>query len=86
MVTILAIYSACSTDFETTYNFTIIEFLKKRKGSQLVVVHSGVRGRWIFEFEASLLYSVSSSAARAIQRNSVLGSRGTRKERKKKTA
>jgi hypothetical protein len=32
----------------------------------------GGRGRWISEFEASLLYRVSSRTARAIQRNSVL--------------
>jgi hypothetical protein len=31
----------------------------------------GGRGRQIFEFEASLVYKVSSRAARAIQRNSV---------------
>jgi hypothetical protein len=30
------------------------------------------RGRWISEFEASLVYKVSSSTARAIQRNLVL--------------
>jgi hypothetical protein len=30
------------------------------------------RGRWISEFEASLVYSVSSRTARATQRNSVL--------------
>jgi hypothetical protein len=31
----------------------------------------GGRGRWIFEFEASLIYRVSSRTARAIQRNPV---------------
>jgi hypothetical protein len=31
----------------------------------------GGRGRWISEFEASLVYRVSSKAARAIQRNPV---------------
>jgi hypothetical protein len=34
--------------------------------------HLGGRGRWISEFEASLVYSVSSRTARAIQRNPVL--------------
>jgi hypothetical protein len=34
--------------------------------------HSGGRGRWISEFEASLVYKVSSGTARAIQRNPVL--------------
>jgi hypothetical protein len=32
----------------------------------------GGRGRWISEFEASLLYRVSSRTARATQRNPVL--------------
>jgi hypothetical protein len=32
----------------------------------------GGRGRWISEFEASLVYKVSSRRARAIQRNPVL--------------
>ena len=31
----------------------------------------GDRGRWISEFEASLVYKVSSRTARAIQRNPV---------------
>jgi hypothetical protein len=35
------------------------------------IVHSGGRGRWISEFEASLVYKVSSRTARAIQRNPV---------------
>jgi hypothetical protein len=33
--------------------------------------HSGGRGRQIFEFEASLVYKVSSKTARATQRNPV---------------
>jgi hypothetical protein len=32
----------------------------------------GGRGRWISEFEASLVYKVSSRTVRAIQRNPVL--------------
>jgi hypothetical protein len=39
----------------------------------------GGRGRWISEFEASLVYKVSSRTARAIQRNPV-----SKKEKKKK--
>jgi hypothetical protein len=39
----------------------------------------GGRNRWISEFEASLVYKVSSRTARAIQRNPVL----KKKERKK---
>jgi hypothetical protein len=35
------------------------------------MVHSGGRGRQIFEFEASLVSKVSSRTARAIQRNPV---------------
>jgi hypothetical protein len=41
--------------------------------------HSGGRGRWISEFEASLVYKVSSRTARAIQRNPV-----SKKQKKKK--
>jgi hypothetical protein len=41
----------------------------------------GDRGRWISEFEASLVYRVSSRTARAIQRNPVSGKK--RKKRKK---
>jgi hypothetical protein len=39
----------------------------------------GDRGRWIFEFKASLVYRVSSRAARATPRNPV-----SKKQRKKK--
>jgi hypothetical protein len=40
----------------------------------------GDRGKWISEFEASLVYRVSSRTARATQRNSVL-----KKQNKTKT-
>jgi hypothetical protein len=40
----------------------------------------GGRGRWISEFEASLVYKVSSRTARAIQRNPV-----SKKQNKKQT-
>jgi hypothetical protein len=40
-------------------------------GACLKSQHSGGRGRWISEFEASLVYKVSSRTARAIQRNPV---------------
>jgi hypothetical protein len=33
--------------------------------------HSGGRGRWISEFQVSLVYRVSSRTARATQRNPV---------------
>jgi hypothetical protein len=50
------------------------------------------RGRWISEFEASLVYRVSSRTARATQRNPVLKKNkqdkakkeGRKRERKKK--
>jgi hypothetical protein len=42
----------------------------------------GGRGRQISEFEASLVYKVSSRTARAIQRNPV--SKNTKKKKKKK--
>jgi hypothetical protein len=41
----------------------------------------GGRGRWISEFEASLVYTVSSRTARDIQRNPVSENK---KEKKKK--
>jgi hypothetical protein len=40
-------------------------------GACLESQHLGGRGRWISEFEASLVYRVSSRTARAIQRNPV---------------
>jgi hypothetical protein len=47
--------------------------------------HLGGRGRWISEFEASLVYRVSSRTARAIQRNPVLeNKKQTNKQTKKK--
>jgi hypothetical protein len=45
-----------------------------RRGDQ-----KGDRGRWISEFEASLVYKVSSRTARATQRNPV-----SKKKKKKK--
>jgi hypothetical protein len=42
-----------------------------RGGARLYSQHSEGRGRWISEFEASLVYRVSSRKARAIQRNPV---------------
>jgi hypothetical protein len=45
----------------------------------------GSRGRWISEFEASLVYRVSSRTARATQRNPVLKNKNkTKKEKKRK--
>jgi hypothetical protein len=42
------------------------------------------RGRWISEFEASLVYKVSSRIAKAIQRNPVLKNQTKKKKKKKK--
>jgi hypothetical protein len=44
----------------------------------------GGRGRWISEFEASLVYKVSSRAARATQRNPVLKKQKTKRKKKRK--
>jgi hypothetical protein len=43
----------------------------------------GGRGRWISEFEASLVYRMSSRTARAIQRNPIL--KNLKKQTKKKS-
>ena len=53
-------------------------------GARLKSQHSKGRGRWISEFEASLVYKVSSRTARAcpIQRNSVSKTKQNKKENK----
>jgi hypothetical protein len=43
----------------------------------------GDRGRWISEFEASLVYRVSSRTARATQRNPVSKKQKTNKQKKR---
>ena len=45
--------------------------------------HSGDRGRWISEFEASLVYKLSSKTARATQKNPVSRKKKKRKEGRK---
>jgi hypothetical protein len=45
----------------------------------------GGRGRWISEFEASLVYRVSSRTARATQRNPVLKTKQNKTKTKNKT-
>jgi hypothetical protein len=47
--------------------------------------HSRGRGRWISEFEASLVYKVSSRTARAIKRNPVSKNQKKKKKKKKRT-
>jgi hypothetical protein len=44
----------------------------------------GGRGRWISEFKTSLIYRVSSSTARATQRNPVLKTKTKNKTNKEK--
>jgi hypothetical protein len=44
----------------------------------------GGRGRWISEFEASLVYKVSSRTARTIQRNPALKNKQKEKRKKEK--
>jgi hypothetical protein len=44
----------------------------------------GGRDRRIYEFEASLIYRVSSRTARAIQRNPVLKNKKQKKKKKRK--
>jgi hypothetical protein len=44
----------------------------------------GGRGRWISEFEASLVYRVSSRTARGTQRNPVLKNKNKNKPKKQK--
>jgi hypothetical protein len=43
----------------------------------------GGRGKWISEFEASLVYKVSSRTARATQRNPVLKKQNKQTKKKK---
>jgi hypothetical protein len=45
----------------------------------------GGRGRWISEFEASLIYRVSSRTARATQRNPVSKTKTKKQKTKTKT-
>jgi hypothetical protein len=45
----------------------------------------GGRGRWISEFEASLVYRVSSRTARATQRNPVSKNKAKQQQQKPKT-
>jgi hypothetical protein len=52
----------------------------RRGGARLLSQHSGGRGRRISEFEASLVYKVSSRTARAIQKNPV--SKNQKKKKK----
>jgi hypothetical protein len=53
-------------------------------GECLQSQHLGGRGRWISEFEASLVYRVSSRTARATQRNPVSKNKQTKKPKNKK--
>ena len=66
----------------------IYEWLKKKRrpgsgGPCLLSQHLGGRGRWTSEFEASLVYKVSSRTARATQRNPVLKQNKTKNKKTK---
>ena len=50
----------------------------------VVAAHSGSRGKGIFKFKASLVYSMSSRTARATQRNPVSKKPGLRAFQKNK--
>jgi hypothetical protein len=60
----------------------MFHFLRNIPKSQ-VYQNLGGRGRWISEFEASLVYKVSSRTVRTIQRNPV--SKNQKKKKEKKT-
>jgi hypothetical protein len=53
-------------------------------GAHLKSQHLGGRGRWISEFEVSLVYRVSSRTARAIQSKPVSKNQKRKKEDQKK--
>ena len=65
-----------------------VDSLKKGQESQAVVAHafnpSTGRGRQISEFDASLVYKVSSRTARATQRNPVSKKQTNKKKNKTK--
>jgi hypothetical protein len=52
-------------------------------GTRLLSQHLGDRGRWMSEFEASLVYRVRSRTARATQRNPVSKTKTTTKNKTK---
>ena len=58
-------------------NLKIRKAKQTATGSLLIVVHLRGRGRWISEFEASLVYRVSSRTAKTTQKSPV----SERKER-----
>ena len=59
-------------------------FKKSGSGGAHLSQHLGGRGRQISEFEASLVYRVSSRTARAIQRNPVWKKKNKTKQNKSK--
>jgi hypothetical protein len=61
-----------------------IVLIKKRTLELGVVVHSGGKSRQISEFEATLVYKVSSRTARATQRNPVSKTNKQTKQNKTK--
>jgi hypothetical protein len=58
--------------------------LVRNGGARLQSQHSRGRGRQISEFEASMVYKVSSRTARAIQRNPVSKNKTKKKKKRKR--
>jgi hypothetical protein len=56
-----------------------------KPGSGLWSQHLGGKGKWISEFEASLVYRVSSRTARATQSNFVSAEKQNKNKTKKKS-
>jgi hypothetical protein len=68
------------TKTHTKYNLKCLKWLGNG-GAHLRSQHSGGRGRWISEFEASLVYRASFRTPRATQRNPVLKTKKKKQNR-----
>jgi hypothetical protein len=68
----------------TTSNVKYKEKKQKNKNKTCLAMQVGGRGRRISEFEASLVYRVSSRTARATQRNPVLKNKKKKEEEEQK--
>jgi hypothetical protein len=71
------------------YNFKVKLVCRRKQppgsgGTRLYSQHLGGRGKWISEFEASLVYRMSSRTARATRRNPVSIKQTTKNKTKKK--
>jgi hypothetical protein len=66
----------CSSQVKTVFQGGVKKVKKKKKnlgdgGAHLQSQHLGGRGRWIYEFETSLVFRVSSRTTRATKNNPV---------------